>query len=105
MEAGAERGVDHEVARRQRTGSVRGQHRDGTPAPREVSRRDPSVVPVVALAGDDDDATPVTALHEVEGRQRDGTSRPADQHLEADARHRGRVGGRHLGGGEDGQHR
>ncbi len=89
-EAGAVRGVDHQVAPWQRRGTRRGvDHPDLDPATLEVPRCAPAVVAVVAATGDDDDDTTVRAAEQVERGLRRGPPGTIDQFL--DRLGRGRI--------------
>ena len=104
VEARAERGVDHEVGRRQPGRSVGDvDHPHGRARTSQAPRRRPTVVAVVALPGEDDDATPVRPAHHPSGGARHGGARPLDQDL--DRLRRGSVDLRHLGRRDHRDHR
>ena len=104
VEARAERGVDDEVGRRQpgrRVGDV--DHAHGRAGTGQAPRRRPTVVAVVPLAGEHDDATPVRPAHHPRGGAGHGGAGPLDQHL--DRLRRGGVDRRHLRRRDDRDHR
>ena len=99
-------GVDDEVTAGQffrGRGHVVDRH-DRTPAG-EQRRRDPSVIAVVPLAGDDDDPPSVGATHAGDRRAADGETRPGDEHVETDPALCLLVDGGHLRRREDRLHR
>ena len=104
MEARAERGVDDEVGRRQpgrRVGDV--DHAHGRAGSGQAPRRRPTVVAVVPLPGEHDDAAPVRPTHHPRRGAGHGGPGPLDQHL--DRLRRGGVDLRHLGRRDDRDHR
>ena len=103
VEAGAEGGVDHEVAGGERVGRLGHGDDDGAhpPAPQQAGGL-AAVVAVVALAGHDDHPPPVGAAEQVEGLAGHGRRGPPDEDLDG----LGRLGvdRAHLVGGQDRLH-